>query len=81
MDQLDLMETQGQKDSKDPMDLLDHLVIQLKDSSTEERRILTISRILKRCVCVCVCCEKEKRVGNGVCPLSIEWRLYAHILF
>ena len=33
------------------------------------------------CVCVCVCCEKEKRVGNGVCPLSIEWRLYAHILF
>ena len=31
--------------------------------------------------CVCVCCEKEKRVGNGVCPLSIEWKLYAHILF
>ena len=29
-------------------------------------------------VCVCVCCEKEK---NGVCPLSIEWRLYVHILF
>ena len=34
------------------------------------------------CVCVCVCVfEREKKVGNGICPLSIEWRLYAHILF
>ena len=31
------------------------------------------------CVCVCVCVVR--RVGNGVCPLSIEWRLYAYILF
>ena len=33
------------------------------------------------CVCVCVCVFEREKEGNGVCPLSIEWRLYARILF
>ena len=33
------------------------------------------------CVCVCVCVFQGERVENGVCPLSIEWRLNAQILF
>ena len=33
------------------------------------------------CVCVCVCLKENKRVGNGVCPLSIEWRLLCSYYF
>ena len=50
---------------------------------------------MRVCVCVCVCAcvracvrvcvhalREKKRVGNSVCPSSIEWRLYyAHKLF
>ena len=28
---------------------------------------------------MCVCFGIEERVGNGVCQLSIEWRLYAPV--
>ena len=66
VDRLDLMDPMGQEDSQGPRDLLDHLVILLRESSIEERRTLTISRTLRRCVCVCVCtcaysCRSEQR--------------------
>ena len=27
------------------------------------------------CVCVCVCLKGKKRVGNGICPLTVKQRL------
>ena len=50
VDQLELMEFRGQRDPVDVWDPLDHLVTQPRESSTEERKILTVSRTLRRCV-------------------------------
>ena len=55
VDQLDLMVIQGQRVLMEPRDLLDHLVIQPRESSTEERKTLIVSRTLRRYVCyLCV---------------------------